>query len=599
MYVNKTGEIFESKISNGRASFYYNPEETNSNQKVLFSFNKADFASKKAANSKSLDFMLINKTDRKNKKAERTFNINLMDVFHNVIDKIELVNIDELSAKDDFFICEHHFNVHTSSEYIDKIQWGYFTIPLNQLNILYDKDKILNCKEIEYINTGDYFHFTPSSIFNEEKRKQLHQNQEIVIVAAIYNKSLIFLKGLKGYNFYIIFPDKKPIFNKLYLSEKYTSYYGRSLYVINVENEAEYLYNKDPELCLKGNPKDDNIKKLYTFGIKIEADNYDNNFNHFSYGIAGLKWLKITIRTDLKSNYKKEDDNNREIWELSLKEACKEIIDKYKNNPLDIDFASFSTDKIEVTGNVSVIAATEYISKSVSEIKEAYQRKIIYNKVKNIYYYVLNNSEQECAVILCPFVERAVLEQGKYIQLGFDAVDVANYMAGEIENNLKSSVAQDIIRFSNPFYDMIPLYGTAQPYFLFYEAVKTDSFWDHKWQLSALFPSMGLSRRYHHVYIDKEIPYDVWSNIDFGVAGKYCRFSENTLLDGADLAQKESNHSFTKGDTQCDKAAIKIGFSIYDKYVKGSFINAYDILSYIVGNDLLKYYFQNGECPDE
>ncbi len=80
MYVNKTGEIFESKISNGRASFYYNPEETNSNQKVLFSFNKADFASKKAANSKSLDFMLINKTDRKNKKAERTFNINRGDV---------------------------------------------------------------------------------------------------------------------------------------------------------------------------------------------------------------------------------------------------------------------------------------------------------------------------------------------------------------------------------------------------------------------------------------------------------------------------------------------------------------------------------------
>ncbi|WP_347282956.1 hypothetical protein [uncultured Clostridium sp.] len=80
MYVNKTGEIFESKISNGRASFYYNPEETNSNQKVLFSFNKADFASKKAANSKSLDFMLINKTDRKNKKAERTFNINKGDI---------------------------------------------------------------------------------------------------------------------------------------------------------------------------------------------------------------------------------------------------------------------------------------------------------------------------------------------------------------------------------------------------------------------------------------------------------------------------------------------------------------------------------------
>ncbi len=134
---------------------------------------------------------------------------------------------------------------------------------------------------------------------------------------------------------------------------------------------------------------------------------------------------------------------------------------------------------------------------------------------------------------------------------------------------------------------------------MFYEAVKTDSFWDHKWQLSALFPSMGLSRRYHHVYRDKEIPYDVWANIHFGVIGKYCRFSENTLLYGADVDQKWSNRSFTQGDTQCDKVAIKIGFSLYDKYVKGSFINAYDILSYIVGNDLLKYYFQNGECPDE
>ncbi len=296
---------------------------------------------------------------------------------------------------------------------------------------------------------------------------------------------------------------------------------GRSLYVINVENETEYLYNKDPELGLKGNPKDDNIRKLYTFGIKIEADNYDNNFNYFSYGIAGLKWLKITIRTDLKSNYKKEDDNNREIWELSLKEACKEIIDKYKNNPLDIDFASFSTDKIEVTGNVSIIAATEYISKSVSEIKEAYQGKIIYNKVKNIYYYVLNNSEQECAVILCPFIERAVLEEGKYIQLGFDAVDVANYMAGEIENNL--------------------LHLQCSDYVLTYWKVDADNCWDHKWQLSALFPSMGLSRRYHHVYIDKEIPYDAWSNIHFGVIGKYCRFSENMLLGGADIVQRESN----------------------------------------------------------
>ena len=142
---------------------------------------------------------------------------------------------------------------------------------------------------------------------------------------------------------------------------------------------------------------------------------------------------------------------------------------------------------------------------------------------------------------------------------------------------------------------------------MFYEAVKTDSFWDHKWQLSALFPSMGLSRRYHHVYIDKEIPYDVWSNIHFGVIGKYCRFSENTLLVGADVAQKWSNRGFSKieqkqwlkGDTICDKVAIKLGFSIYDECIKGILINAYNILSYVVNDNVFKYYFQNGECPDE
>ncbi|WP_242349441.1 polymorphic toxin type 44 domain-containing protein [Mucispirillum schaedleri] len=338
---------------------------------------------------------------------------------------------------------------------------------------------------------------------------------------------------------------------------------GRSLYVINVENEAEYLYNKDPELCLKGNPKDDNIRKLYTFGIKIEADNYDNNFNHFSYGIAGLKWLKINITTALKV---KETDDNKKEKELSLKEACKEIIDKYKNNPLDIDFASFSTDKIEVTGNVSIIAASNSEVKKACDLKEyRYQGSIVYNKDKNIYYYVLNNSEQECAVILCPFIERAVLEQGKYIQLGFDAVDVANYMAGEIENNL--------------------LHLQCSDYVLTYWKVDTDNCWDHKWQLSALFPSMGLSRRYHHVYRDKEIPYDVWANIHFGVIGSKINPSDFILLKGAGTEQvisdikKYKNNINIKdttirllemsgdyGDNEGDIEAIKIGIQVSKNY---------------------------------
>ena len=81
MHVNDTGEIFESKISNGKVSFGYCPKASCKNQKVLFSFNTADFASKKTANGKSLDYAFINKSSRDIKKTERTFTINLSDLY--------------------------------------------------------------------------------------------------------------------------------------------------------------------------------------------------------------------------------------------------------------------------------------------------------------------------------------------------------------------------------------------------------------------------------------------------------------------------------------------------------------------------------------
>ena len=506
--------------------------------------------------------MLINKTDRENKKAERTFNINLMDLLNNVIDKIELVNIDDLSAKDDPFVNEHHFNVTTSYEHTEQIQWGYFTIPLNKLEILYDKNKIVNYKEIEYIDTGDCLHFTPGCIFNEEQRKQLQQNQKVIVVVATLNKSLIFPTSSKGCNFYIINPDKKPIVNKLQLSEKYTSYYGRSLHVTNIDKNVKYQYNKEPALALKGKPEDENIRKIYTFGIKIDVENYDENFNHFSYGIVGLKWLKINVMTSYKAG--KTDEEKKEK-ESSLQNTCKEILNKYKNNPLDIDFASLSKNNIEVTGNVSIITAYNSTKTSACKlIEDKYQGTIIYNEDENIYYYVLNKGEQEGAVILCPFIDKPVLEQGKYIQLGFNAEDIANYMAREIENNL--------------------LHLQYSDYVLTYYKVYTDNCWDHKWQLSALFPSMGLSRRYHHVYGDKDIPYDVWANIHFGVIGSKINPSDFILLKGAGTEQIISDiknkgnmtikecfirlgeFSGNYGDNEGDIEAIKIGVQISKDY---------------------------------
>ena len=66
------------------------------------------------------------------------------------------------------------------------------------------------------------------------------------------------------------------------------------------------------------------------------------------------------------------------------------------------------------------------------------------------------------------------------------------------------------------------------------------------------------------------------------------------LLGGADAAQRKSNFelkdiytiNMPKGDTVCDKVAIKLGFSIYDEYIKGILINAYNILSYVVNDNV-------------
>ena len=106
-------------------------------------------------------------------------------------------------------------------------------------------------------------------------------------------------------------------------------------------------------------------------------------------------------------------DKEKKEKESSLQNTCKEILNKYKNNPLDIDFASLSKNNIEVTGNVSIIAAYNSTKTSACKlIEDKYQGTIIYNEDENIYYYVLNKGEQG-AVILCPFIDKPVLEEGQ------------------------------------------------------------------------------------------------------------------------------------------------------------------------------------------
>ncbi len=204
MYVNKTGEIFESKISNGRASFYYNPEETNSNQKVLFSFNKADFASKKAANSKSLDFMLINKTDRKNKKAERTFNKNKGDIPQDIISGIELYNIEEIAAsKVNRLSLEHKFKAYSNVEDTNKIKWGYMLLNNRELkslsNITVLKPSIKLYEKFHQLSeTGEIISIIPNKILSKDEVKQIENNNYVFVPIPYFNINYIDIRNFNN-----------------------------------------------------------------------------------------------------------------------------------------------------------------------------------------------------------------------------------------------------------------------------------------------------------------------------------------------------------------------------------------------------------------
>ena len=54
---------------------------------------------------------------------------------------------------------------------------------------------------------------------------------------------------------------------------------------------------------------------------------------------------------------------------------------------------------------------------------------------------------------------------------------------------------------------------------------------------------MGLSRRFHHIYNDKDIPYDIWSNIHYGVIGSIVyNYDDEYILNGAGQAQRWSDN---------------------------------------------------------
>ena len=87
-------------------------------------------------------------------------------------------------------------------------------------------------------------------------------------------------------------------------------------------------------------------------------------------------------------------------------------------------------------------------------------------------------------------------------------------------------------------------------------------------------------KSYYHKYKEYDYFYDVWSNIHYEYLGLSVGFDRKTLLGDADLAQIIDSSGNNSEDAIDDKIAIKIGFSLYEKFGRyAKYLTAQDVLN--------------------
>ena len=205
MYVNDTGEIFESKISNGKVSFRYCPTASCKNQKVLFAFDMADFACKKSVNGKCLDYAFINKSSRNIKKTERTFTINKEDVPQYSITGVELDNIEEIASSnlDVLLNIEYRFKAYSDIEDKSKIKWGYMLLnnselkSLSNITVLKPSVKLYE-KFHQLTETGDMISIIPNKILSKDEIKLLKNDNYALIPIPYFNIHYIDIRNFNS-----------------------------------------------------------------------------------------------------------------------------------------------------------------------------------------------------------------------------------------------------------------------------------------------------------------------------------------------------------------------------------------------------------------
>ena len=176
------------------------------------------------------------------------------------------------------------------------------------------------------------------------------------------------------------------------------------------------------------------------------------------------------------------------------------------------------------------------------------------------------------------------------------AIEVAKYIVEEIKTNVKSKEASyiadclDYEKYIRKYYNKNGLASLPDPISVegigitkWISMVNTNKPWDHKKKIQERFgiiavkdrPFLGKNKQLkfsqlsYHKYQYHDYFLDVWSNIHYGFVGRYCGFSEKTLLTGSDFQQAVANiknANFKGGDDQADKITMQLGMDLYTRY---------------------------------
>lgn len=296
------------------------------------------------------------------------------------------------------------------------------------------------------------------------------------------------------------------------------------------------------------------------------------------------------------------------VWKVSDISVKLRVVDndeKHNSEPMVLVTSVKGESKAIVSQTVQYVV-TKY---SVSNVKDSDRKRVKWViEVDGQKEYLKEQGETldlqikeewvEKEIIIMPYLQTPTINVSKKTKVQCKhidgAIEIAKYIVNEIKKNVNSQVASSIRywtleeeyqkRYDSWKKENILVQALTQPEplnlikakILWTERVFRKRPWDHKDLIRQMFKDLAVERvnprtkviykSYYHKYKGFDYFYDVWSNIHYGYVGLSVGFDEETLLDGADLAQIIDSRAKNVEDTDDDKISIKIGFALYYKY---------------------------------